>query len=39
MNTQIKNGLIGALSGAVAAILVVTAVFGFPVKTGSENFF
>ncbi len=39
MNTQIKNGLIGALSGAVAAMLVVTAVFGFPVKTGSENFF
>ena len=31
--------LIGALSGAVASILVVTAVFGFPVKSGSENFF
>lgn len=39
MNTQIKNVLVGALSGAVASILVVTAVFGFPVKNGSENFF
>lgn len=39
MNTQVTNVLIGALSGAVASILVVTAVFGFPVKSGSENFF